>query len=184
MQWLSYKPTIMIRYFASALTFLILIGPGNLIAAPSTIEPAPMNQRAVENPVPAKVLPGSIIHWRARDIRKITGKRLSLKERISLWFLRKQLRKSHEREGKPETRDNSRTAVTLGWLALISLLIPFAGIATIPLAIIAISIGSRAKRRDPNDRMARRAITLGIISLVLFAVFLGLTIAFIAAWAG
>jgi hypothetical protein len=51
-------------------------------------------------------------------------------------------------------------------------------LASIPLAILAIVTGSKAKREDPKNKKARAGVTLGIITLA-FIVVIGLIVALV-----
>lgn len=75
---------------------------------------------------------------------------------------------------KKKDRNPSKTALTLGILALVCVLIPWYTIlAAIPLGIAAIITGSNAEATNLKDRKkAKAGITLGIIALGLFALYL------------
>ncbi len=106
----------------------------------------------------------------ARDLEKMTGIKLSLKEKV-LWGIYKKKLSVKNKSGitnMPELQgDPGAAAKTFGILSLICLFIPYLSLLAIPFAIIAIVKGSRAKRKDPLNRKARTGITLGIVTLSL-----------------
>jgi hypothetical protein len=54
-------------------------------------------------------------------------------------------------------------------ILLIGLFIPFVFWISILPAILAIVIGSKAKRQDPSDKKAHTAVTLGWVAVGIFA---------------
>lgn len=115
-----------------------------------------------------------------KEIEKSTGRKLTLKEKISFKIFQWQIK----RELKvPEAgvKDNGKTAFILGLVGLISLFIPVLNLASIPLAILAIVIGNKAKRENPYDKKARTAVKLGIITLALL-VIIGFLVAIVLAF--
>lgn len=106
----------------------------------------------------------------ARDVEKITGTHLSLREKIAWRLFRKKIARQVNQEIiAPDwrERDEGAAAKTFGILSLVLLFIPYLSLLAIPFAIVAIVKGSRAKRKDPLNRKARTAITLGIVTLAL-----------------
>ena len=106
----------------------------------------------------------------ARDVEKITGTHLSLREKIAWRLFRKKIaRQVSEGTIAPDLRerDEGAAAKTFGILSLVLLFVPYLSLLAIPFAIVAIVKGSRAKRKDPLNRKARTAITLGIVTLAL-----------------
>ena len=113
-----------------------------------------------------------------KEVQKLAGRKLKLKERIAFkifqWKLKKDL-KSPKKEGET---DKGKTALTLGICAAVALFIPFVNLASIPLAILAIVIGSKAKKEDPKNKKARTGVTLGIATLA-FIIVIGLIVALV-----
>lgn len=101
-----------------------------------------------------------------KNIQQLIGRKLTLKEKLSLKLLQWKMKYSH---GKKVDNSSSlgRTAFMLGLASLILLLIPYLGILSIPAAIAAIITGSKAKRENPGDTKAKTGIILGIITLGL-----------------
>jgi hypothetical protein len=74
--------------------------------------------------------------------------------------------------------DRGKTALILGICGAAALFIPFLNLASIPLAILAIITGNKAKREDPKNRKARTGVTLGIATLA-FLIVIGLIVALV-----
>lgn len=130
-----------------------------------------------EDLTPNKLL-SQIINIKPHDITRLTGKKLSVKEKIALEVLKYKANRQLHRSARGNAPDNGKTALILGLIGLIGLCIPVLNIASIPLAILAITIGSKAKKEDRYNKKARTAITLGIITLGLL-VIIGFTVAIV-----
>ncbi len=100
-----------------------------------------------------------------REIEKTIGRKLKLKEKIAFKIFQWEIKKDVKRIKKEGERDKGKTAMILGIIAAGSLFIPFVNLAAFPLAILAIVIGSNAKREDPKNRKALTGVTLGIATL-------------------
>ena len=111
------------------------------------------------------ITPAGNPSFKIRDIERILGRKLDLKEKLGFLIVKHKVKKTIEKSVKPNA---GKTAFILGLIGLIALFIPIVNLASLPLAIMAISIGSKARRANPDDRKARTAITLGIITLSLF----------------
>ncbi len=120
----------------------------------------------------------NFLTMKIKEAEKMIGRKLKLKERIAFkifqWKLKKDL-KSLKKEGET---DKGKTALTLGICAAAALFIPFVNLASIPLAILAIIIGDKAKKEDPKNKKARTGVTLGIVTLA-FIIVVGLIVALI-----
>jgi hypothetical protein len=115
------------------------------------------------------------------DIRlfeKSLGRKLKLKEKIVLKILQLKMNRRLAPVGKEVITDYGKTAFILGLIGALVLLIPVLNLASIPLAILAIVFGNKAKKTDPHNRKARTAITIGIVTLA-FLVTIGLVVALV-----
>ena len=130
-----------------------------------------------EDLIPQELL-NQLINLKPRDITRLTGKRLSVREKIALAVLKHKAKSQLHCATGEATNDNGKTALILGLIGLIGLFIPILNIASIPLAILAIAIGNKAKKEDPYNKKARTAVTLGIITLGLL-VIVGFTVAIV-----
>lgn len=117
-----------------------------------------------------------LFNLKPREIEKFTGKKLSLKEKIAFAFIKYKMKKQAAYHPGEIISNDGKTAFTLGLIGAIALFIPFLDLASIPLAILAISIGNKAKRANPHDKKARAGVTLGIATLAVLIV-IGLAVA-------
>ena len=122
-----------------------------------------------------------IAGMKLKDMGKITGKKLSLKEKIAFKILQWKIKKRVTHEGT-DKRDKGKTAMILGIIGISSLWIPYLGIASIPCTILALVFGYQAKKINPDDSKARTAIILGWITVGLYVLITALVIAILAAW--
>jgi hypothetical protein len=118
---------------------------------------------------------------KARDIEKMIGRRLTIKEKITWMLMRHRFKKAKSSRPDVDIAKKARKAKTFGILSLISLFVPLLGLAAIPFAIVAIVMGSDVKKVDPGNRDARTAITLGIVTLAVFVAIIFLVVAVISA---
>ena len=93
---------------------------------------------------------------------------------LNLDFLSKQAKEN----GKSSA---GKTAFTLSLISLCLLIVPFGIIISIPLAIIGMSMGTRARKENKDDKKAKTAIILSMITLgLIIAVALLVAILFSA----
>lgn len=131
----------------------------------------PVNQTSsVENPHP------STLKLKAKDVEKLLGRKLTLKERMGLFLLKR----------LPAEANAGRTALTFGILAaalfVLGLFVPYVIIGAFIAAIVAIVLGTVAKKENPSDRKAVAATLLGWITLGATALLLLLAVLVVAAW--
>ena len=105
-----------------------------------------------------------------KQVEKLTGKKLSLKEKIGFLILKQKLKK--QAKGQGEIRDHGKLSLIFGIVGLVVLFVPVLNIASIPLAILAIVQSGKAKKIDPEDRRATAGLVLGIVTLSLLFIFL------------
>ena len=113
-----------------------------------------------------------------KQVEKLLGRKLKLKEKIVLKILQLRMNRRFQGTEKSAVPDYGKTAFILGLIGAVVLLIPVLDLASVPLAILAIVFGSKARKIDPHDRKARTAITLGIATLA-FLVVIGLVVALV-----
>jgi hypothetical protein len=116
-----------------------------------------------------------------RDVEKISGKKLSLKEKLAFKILQWKLKKELTHEGKDKT-DKGKTAMILGIIGIASLFIPYLVVVSIPCTVLALVFGYQAKRANPDDSKARTAIILGWVTTGLYVLAIALILVLIAAW--
>jgi len=120
-----------------------------------------------------------IISLKIKDVQKLIGRTLTLKEKISFLILKHTLKKRVESK-------QGQTALGFGIAAVVMLIlglfIPYVIIGALIAAILAVVLGSVAKRQDPSDRKAYAATLLGWITLGGIALLILLAIAILASW--
>jgi hypothetical protein len=173
----SNKLTFMRKFFALLCLF-------SLIAYPAISANAPISHLSIsiQKTHSDEVLPKKMSSLKVRDIEKIAGRKLILKEKIAFLILKKKLKHqedSSSREGK--------TAFSFGLAAvtflILGLFVPYVILGALVAAIVAIVMGSSAARKNPKDRKAHSAKLLGWITLGIIALLILLIALVIAAWA-
>lgn len=138
----------------------------------------------IDKPIPNEALLKKIASLKIKDLQKLAGRKFSLKEKIAFFVLKKKLgHKSGDGQGQGQTS----LIFGIGALALLVLafLVPAAGVpllASLVSSILAIVVGSVAKKKDPSDRKAHAGKLLGWITLGLIALLLILATVIIASW--
>jgi hypothetical protein len=121
-----------------------------------------------------------IASLRLKDLQKLKGRKLTIKEKIS-FFILKHIAKKHAKEGK-----GGQTALGFGIAAaalfVLGLFVPYLILGALIAAILAVVLGSVAKRQDPSDKKAFAATLLGWITLGAIALILLLAVVIVASW--
>jgi hypothetical protein len=125
---------------------------------------------------------------KARDIEKITGKKLTLFQKVKLKIAQTVLKKYSNGEITEKQRKQARISMILGLvgigLLLISLspFVGFLGILSIPAAILAVIFGSKSLKGNSNTEgvigVVTGGVTLALILLVLVLVAIVLSSGF------
>lgn len=138
-----------------------------------------------------------IATYKVKDLQKLTGRKFTVKEKISFWLLKRQLKKRDKTEFSktlaaklfykkdkqqrgtaiPEEKNSKgQTAFIFGLIGAIllvaALFVPYIIIASLVSAILAIALGTVAYNRDRSDVKAKTGKLLGWITLGLFAILL------------
>ncbi len=102
-------------------------------------------------------------------VEKITGKKMTLGQKISFLMMKKKLKKlSDEESFTPKQKQQATMSLILGLASIGLLFIPYLGIVAIPAAILAVIFGAKSIKGNSN--------TKGIIGLVAGATTLILLI--------
>ena len=145
----------------------------------------PVNSAIIISPVKETVDPENtykkIVSLKIKDVQKMIGRKLTLKEKISFLILRHQL-KNHA-DSKP---NQGKTAMTFGIFGVVLFI---AGLFFAPLlvgsliaAILAVVLGSLARKENSSDKKALAVILMGWITLGLIALLLILAAIIVATW--
>ncbi len=119
-----------------------------------------------------------------KDFEKLSGKKLTLKEKIGFKILQQKLKKDPAFFEKVNASSKGKTALILGIIGLAVLFIPYLFIASIPLAILAIVMGNKAVKENPEDKKGKTARILGWVTLGLVLVLLLTALLIVLAFAG
>ena len=127
-----------------------------------------------KNDAPPKFDPLKI---KPKEIEKITGKKLTLFQKIKLKLAQKVLKKYSEEEMTAKQKKQARLSMILGILGMAFLFISlspvlgFLGILAIPSAILAIIFGSQSLKGNSNSEGMLGVITGGVtLALIIIAV--------------
>ena len=159
---------ILVLFISSSVNFQAAANtlPATLTSSVSTTQ---------KDPVPLD----RIATMKMKEAEKILGRKFTLKEKIA--FKIAQLKLKKDLKAKAEGKSSKgQTAFVLSLIGICLLLVPYLSIASLPLAIIGLVMGSQAKKENPNDGKAKTAIVLSLVTLGLFVLAILLVIAIIA----
>jgi hypothetical protein len=125
----------------------------------------------------------NIASLKIKDAEKLMGRKMTLKEKIAFKLFRHQLKKSKTGDETGSSKEG-KTAFILGLIALSLIFVPFAALASIPLAIIAIVKGNNARKLNPEDKKAKTGVVLGWVALGLIALSIIIGVLLIVAFLG
>ena len=145
------------------LTILIIISFSSFSAQHTVINLPYSTSQSVVAPGTEPFSIDRLLKIKIKNVESALGKKLTLKEKIAFKIAQFKLKK----ELKPAERSKGQTALTLSIIALCSLIVPAGFLVSIPLAIIAMAMGTKARRENKNDRKAKTAIILSTITLAL-----------------
>ncbi|MGZ8508828.1 MAG: hypothetical protein ACXWV8_14500 [Chitinophagaceae bacterium] len=125
----------------------------------------------------------NIANLKIKDLQKIIGRKLTVKEKIGFIILKHKIKrqlKNSEKQGQ--------TAFIMGIAGLalfaIGLFVPVLLVGSLIAAIVAVVSGSVAQKQDPSNRKAHAGKLLGWITLGLLALLLILAAIVLSAWTG
>ena len=156
------------------LVFVFLIFSSFSVSINTTIDP--VNDPATK----VALLLDKIASMKTKEAEKILGRKFTLKEKIAFKIAKYKLKK--DIRAKENGKSKGQTAFILSLIGLCVLFLPYVSIAALPLAIIGLVMGAQAKKANPDDKKAKTAIILSIITLGIFALALILVILILAAW--
>lgn len=165
--------------------FIILIAVVFLVLnAGSTSTPIEKINPVLATNIEPSNPPFNIITAKVKDVEKLLGRKMKLKEKIGFKILQHKLKKESHRKKGESGSEKGKLAMILGIIGIACLLIPYAVIASIPLAILAIIFGNQAKKQNPNDGQAKAGVILGWVTLGLVTLAIILVVAILASWGG
>jgi len=122
-----------------------------------------------------------------KEVQKLAGRKLTLKEKIAVKIFQWKIKKGFKQAKKAEDKDKGKTAMIFGIAGLASLLIPIpyiGGLAAIVCTVLALVLGYKAKKENPNDNKAKIAIILGWIAVGLSLLAILLLLIILSSWGG
>jgi hypothetical protein len=153
------------------LTTLLLFCFIIVFPALSATTPFPLESAPVTQPLSQEALLKKIASMRVRDFQKMTGKKLTLKQKIGFLLLKRNLRHKAKATANP-----GQTSLTFGIAAIIMLVLGFFVapllIGALIASIVAIVVGGSALQKDRSDRKARAGKLLGWLTLAILALLL------------
>ncbi len=151
-----------------------------LMTLPTTARSATLPRPAHSTIYPQEEILKKFTSLKIKEVQKLIGRKLTIKEKISFLILKATSKK------KDKTNQGA-TALGFGIVALatlvIGLFVPYVIIVALVASILAIVLGSMAKKQDPSDKKAHGGLILGWITLALIALFLIVAAIVVASWA-
>jgi len=133
--------------------------------------------------IPVDQLYKKISSMKLRDFQKLSGRKLTLKEKISFGILKHKIKKNQKND---KGAGNGQLSLILGIAGLAffvsGVFLPALFIPSLVSAVVAVVLGSVAKKQNPNDRKAHAGKLLGWITLGLLTLLTILAIIALASW--
>jgi hypothetical protein len=118
-----------------------------------------------------------------KEVQTLVGRKLSFKEKVSLFILKKTKISTLKVDGEENVRTKKgKAALILGISAFALIFIPIIGLLSVPAAVLAIIFGAQASRDNKNDKQGQAGKILGIVFLGLFVLLVLAALAFLAAY--
>lgn len=150
----------------SLFIFLLFAFSITSLSAATPASPKTVTGFAVKDPV----IPYSYFRsMKIKEAEKLLGRKMKLKEKLAFKAYQWSLKKGFYPVKPSDQSKKGNTAMILGIVAIVSLFVPFLGVAAIPSAILAIIFGNQAKKINPNDGQAKTGVILGWITIGLIA---------------
>lgn len=138
-----------------------------------------------------KVLPPAALitfaTLKIRDIQKLAGRKLTLKEKLAIKLYQWKLKKDLLHKKSDDKKDKGKMAMIFGIIGLVLLFAPIpviGGLGAVVGIILALVLGYQARKQDPNDKRAKTAIILGWIGVGLIVLAIALLAILLASWTG
>ncbi len=122
-----------------------------------------------------------------RDIEKLAGRKLTLKEKLAIKLYQWKLKKDIRHKKSDDKKDKGKMAMIFGIIGLVLLFAPIpiiGGLGAIVGIILALVLGYQARKENPNDKRAKTAIILGWIGVGLIVLAIALIAILLASWTG
>jgi hypothetical protein len=127
------------------------------------------NATPVSEPA-ANTLANKVLSLKLKDLQKIAGRKLTLKEKIGFGILKHQMRRHASNAG------TGQVSLILGVVSIVALVAILAAVSfiwvSLAFGIAAIITGSISIKKNPNDKQAKTGRLLGWISVAIIAAIL------------
>lgn len=133
-----------------------------------------------KNQLPAQ--PGKIIYSLApRDIEKLTGRKMSLWQKLEWKILKNKVVKAFKKgdELTEKQQKQATASLILGLASFLLLFVPYLALLSIPLAIFAIILGIKSLKGNSNVK-GIIGVVAGGFTILLFLLAVALLAAFLA----
>lgn len=133
-------------------------------------------------PGPSPTLFTRISSLKEKDLRKQLGRKLTIKEKVAFFFLKKKAKKLAKEESKSGESAFVAGLIAIG-LLVTGLFFPPLLIGSLVAAIVAVSSGSKALKLDRGNKKARTGRLLGWITIICLIGLVILTLIALAIFA-
>jgi hypothetical protein len=147
--------------------------------------PSALCSAAIAAPLDPTVHPSAELYQKftslkIKDVQKLIGRKLTIKEKIAFLIVK------HSAKKRVKGNTQGQTALTFGIAAavmlILGLFIPYIIIGALIAGILAVVLGSVAKKQDPSDKKAYAGALLGWITLGAIALIIILAIVIVSSW--
>ncbi|MEO7924922.1 MAG: hypothetical protein ABIR30_14660 [Chitinophagaceae bacterium] len=117
-----------------------------------------------------------------KTLEKLLGRKLKFKEKIAVKVYQWKIKKGVAFRKEETKGDKGKTAMILGIVSIATLFIPYANIASLPCAILAIIFGNQARKVNPKDSKAMTGVILGWVTIGIIILAIALLIILLSSW--
>jgi hypothetical protein len=125
-----------------------------------------MPSSLLEEP-PKAIQTYSLATMKVKEFEKLSGQKLTLKEKIAFKIFQAKLKKEGRKVEKGEYSKRTKLAFILGILSLVTM--PFIPLSVL-LSVITIILASKSLKANDMDKKAKTALTFAILSLGIIVV--------------
>lgn len=109
--------------------------------------------------------------WKVKDLEKFRGKKFTFREKVAIkLFLQKKKQVEKEKPVKQSNKGQSRRSKTALWLGIFSLLTVIFIPVSVILAVISIILSSKSLKENNEDKKAKTALGLSLLTLGIIVV--------------
>lgn len=143
------------------------------------------NSSVIINPgkeiLPTQKIVPNISSLKIKQLQKIAGRKLTLKEKIGFLLLKHKLKHQDKNEKMPGNTAFALALIGLG-LLVAGLFIPYIILGSVVASILAIALGSSAYKQNHADKKAHTAKIIGWLTLGVIVLLTLIAVIIIATW--